>query len=99
VIGLLLAIFALYNVLKGAHPHHGSQQPWAFRDLLRGAHPTKEVLDNLGMTEVQCRSTFPGLFTEIDESVSRGPFQLERANDDYMGLVQGRIKDGKVGSL
>ncbi|KAG9242053.1 hypothetical protein BJ878DRAFT_556520 [Calycina marina] len=51
---------------------------------------------NMGMTEQQCRAAFPGLTMEVDALVERGPFRLERANDDYMGLVQGRIADGKL---
>src|SRR3954466_4163052 len=50
----------------------------------------KEILGDLGMTEEQCRGTFPGLMTEIDDAVKRGPFELERQRDDYTGLVQGR---------
>lgn len=52
--------------------------------------------DSLIMTERKCRATFPGLFREIDDSVSRGSFSLEKAPSDYTGLVQGRIKEGKV---
>ena len=64
--------------------------------LLEGKHETKSGRENLGMTEQECRTTFPGLLKEVDESIRRGPFQLERASDDYMGLIQGRIADGKV---
>jgi len=56
----------------------------------------KEELKNLRMTETQCRATFPGLMNEIDEAVSRGPFQLERQKDGYTGMVQARIEDGKA---
>lgn len=48
------------------------------------------------MTESQCRATFPGLTKEIDDAVFRGAFELERQPDRYMGLVQGRISDGKA---
>jgi len=48
------------------------------------------------MTEKQCGRTFPGLFSEIENAVEKGPFELKRGLDDYSGSVQGRIKDGKV---
>jgi hypothetical protein len=54
------------------------------------------AFDSLFHSESQCRATFPGLFKEIDNSVSRGVFLLKRAQDDYTGHVQGRITDGKV---
>lgn len=59
-------------------------------------YPTKETTKSLFLTEHQCRATFPGLTKEIDDAVARGPFILEKQPDDYQGLVQARIKDGKV---
>ena len=56
----------------------------------------QEVFGNLALTEEQCRVTFPGLMKEIDDAVARGPFELKKEPDDYTGLVQLRIKDGKV---
>lgn len=53
-------------------------------------------LESLVLTEQQCAVTFPGLTKEIDHVVARGPFTLDRRPDDYTGLVQGHIKDGKV---
>lgn len=58
--------------------------------------PSKEIFESLALSENQCRTTFPGLAKEIDEAVARGPFKLEREPDDYQGLVQARIKGGKV---
>ncbi|KAH6672413.1 glycosyl transferase family 90-domain-containing protein [Halenospora varia] len=63
---------------------------------------------NLFMTEGQCRSAFPGLMNEIDLAVGReserakregnndGRSGLEKQPDDYTGLIEGRIKDGKL---
>jgi hypothetical protein len=68
-----------------------------------GAGPTKtrpqwtlpdEVLENLGLDEEQCDSAFPGLTTEIDDTVSQGSFSLKQTGDS--GPLQGRIKDGKL---
>lgn len=59
-------------------------------------YPSKETTNSLFLTEHQCRATFPGLTKEIDNAVARGPFILEKQPDDYQGLVQARIKDGKV---
>ncbi|KAH8768815.1 glycosyl transferase family 90-domain-containing protein [Hyaloscypha finlandica] len=55
-----------------------------------------ETLKNLSLTEEQCRATFPGLMMEFDGAVARGPFKLEKEPDDYTGMVQLRIKDGKM---
>lgn len=64
--------------------------------MLVTRYPSKETLANLSLTEEQCRATFPGLTKEIDGAVARGQFKVEKEPDDYQGLVQGRIKDGKV---
>lgn len=58
--------------------------------------PSKETQNSLFLDDGQCRATFPGLTKEIDDAVSRGPFLLEKEPDDYMGMVQARIKYGKV---
>ncbi|KUJ18869.1 uncharacterized protein LY89DRAFT_613994 [Mollisia scopiformis] len=70
--------------------YHGTI--WAFS---RGA-PSKEVLNSLNLSEDECRATFPYLMKEIDDAVSRGPFKLDKEPDDYQGLVQARIKNGKL---
>jgi hypothetical protein len=59
-------------------------------------HPSKETLQSLFLTDAQCKATFPGLTKEIDDAVARGPFRLEKLPADYTGLVQGRIRDGKI---
>ena len=59
-------------------------------------HPLKEELESLALTDAQCKDIFPGLTKEIDDAVARGPFDLKKQPADYTGLVQGRIKDGKL---
>ena len=59
-------------------------------------YPSKEKLQNRALNEQQCRAAFPGLSKEIDDAVARGPFKLDKEPPDHQGLVQGRIKDGKV---
>ena len=56
----------------------------------------KDVLKSLSLEEKQCQAAFPGLTQEIENAVSQGPFELKRLPDDTPGLVQGRIKNGKV---
>jgi hypothetical protein len=58
--------------------------------------PSQKILKSLSLTDEQCKATFPKLTKEIDDAVARGPFRLEKEPDDYQGLVQARIKDGKV---
>lgn len=58
--------------------------------------PSKEVLNSMSLSEDQCKATFPALTIEIVEAMARGPFKLEKEPDDYQGLVQARIKNGKV---
>ena len=65
-------------------------------DFFSTNYPSKETLEDLSLTEGQCRITFPGLMKEIDDAVARGPFTLKKEPDDYTGMVQLRIKDGKV---
>ncbi|TAQ91171.1 hypothetical protein B7494_g541 [Chlorociboria aeruginascens] len=45
----------------------------------------KDILENLSLTDDQCRYYFPGLMKEIDNAVGRGPFDLKRAPDEYTG--------------
>lgn len=64
--------------------------------LLQDEAQTSSSTPHVDLSEQQCRATFPQLFTDINESVARGTFTLQRSSADYKGLVQGRIKDGKV---
>lgn len=51
---------------------------------------------SLFLAEEQCAAAFPGLFDQVDNAEAGGRFDLKRLKDDTAGLVQGRIKDGKV---
>ncbi|KAK2000260.1 hypothetical protein LX36DRAFT_668849 [Colletotrichum falcatum] len=55
---------------------------------------TRAGFNNLGLTEEQCRATFPGLTKEIDAAVSDGDFQLG-LNDTSVSLL-GQIKDNRI---
>ena len=59
-------------------------------------HLSKETLESLSLPDAQCRAKFPGLTKEIDDAVGRGPFDLKKQKAEYTGLVQGRIRDGKL---
>lgn len=61
-------------------------------------YPKKETLRMRSLTNEQCRKTFPGLTKEVDDSVARGGFFLKKLQGHTPGIVQGRIKDGKVAS-
>lgn len=59
----------------------------------KGNRPTSFRLD---LEEDECRAAFPLAFSDIEASVARGKFAFLKSNPDYKGLVQGRIRDGKV---
>jgi len=48
------------------------------------------------MNEKECRVAYPELANEIDQAVARGPFKLKEKPIFTSGLIQVRIKDGKV---
>ncbi|KAH1491547.1 hypothetical protein LV164_008173 [Aspergillus fumigatus] len=56
--------------------------------------PTQQSFGNLSWTQAQCAAAFPGLFDEIEDAVSRGPFPLTwpRLGEP----LQGRIKDNQL---
>ncbi|KAG9238242.1 glycosyl transferase family 90-domain-containing protein [Amylocarpus encephaloides] len=54
---------------------------------------------NLFMGEKQCRRAFSQLMKEIDGSVERldgKKLELKKQNEDIKGMVEGRVKDGKL---
>jgi hypothetical protein len=59
-------------------------------------YPSEKTLKSLVLTDERCAVEFPGLTREIENAVAQGPFKLEKRPYDSDGLVQGRIKDGKV---
>ncbi|KAG4444387.1 hypothetical protein IFR05_000152 [Cadophora sp. M221] len=89
-VSVVVVLYNVFALLIG-----GSGVPSLF-SLLVTKYPSKEKLENRSLNEEQCRATFPGLAKEIDDAVARGPFKLDRAPQDYQGLVQGRIKDGNL---
>ena len=56
-----------------------------------------ELKKSLFFGDEQCAVAFPGLTREVENATGEGHFELRRLRDDLPGLVQGRIKDGKVG--
>jgi hypothetical protein len=91
-------LIALVNFFYGVSGIVLSLKNRSLLGLFSTRHPSKKTLENLSLAEEQCRATFPGLMKEIDDAVARGPFKLEKEPDDYTGMVQLRIKDGKVSS-
>src|SRR5690606_226703 len=61
-----------------------------------GVPPSKDALENLSMTEKQCLATFPGLTKELENAKSFGNFRYAKLPEDTIGLIQGRIKDGRL---
>ena len=59
----------------------------------------KEIYQSLFLTANQCMVAFPELNREIKNAIVQGPFVLKKLRDETHGLVQGRIKDGKVRCL
>ena len=94
----IFSLIALVNFVHGVSSFIDSLRYRKMLGLLLKYYPSKETLKNLSLTEEQCRATFPGLMMELDDAVARGPFKLEKEPDDYTGMVQLRIKDGKVSS-
>ena len=94
--GLIFALLTLVNFYRGIASFVFSLKHLRVFDCLRTYDLSKETLENLSLTEEQCRATFPGLMMEIDDALARGPFNLEKEPDDYTGMVQLRIKDTKV---
>jgi hypothetical protein len=58
---------------------------------------SKIAVPVLSLSEEQCAVAFPGLFREVELSVARGPFTLEKHPDNLLGPLEGKIKDGKAG--
>lgn len=95
----IFGLIALVNFFYGVSGLIDSLKHRSIFGLFWKHYPSKETLENLSLTEEQCRATFPGLVKEIDDAVARGPFHLEKEPDDYTGMVQLRIRDGKVTSI
>lgn len=94
----VFGLIALVNFFYGVSGFIESLKNRSIFGLFSKHYPSTETLENLSLTEEQCRATFPGLMKEIDDAVARGPFDLKKKPDDYTGMVQLRIKDEKVTS-
>jgi hypothetical protein len=92
----IIGFVVLVDFFYGVPGFIGSLKQWSIFGFFSTSYPSKKTLENLSLTEAQCRTTFPGLMKEIDDAVARGPFVLKKEPDDYTGMVQLRIKDGKV---
>jgi len=80
--------------------YHKETYPLAYifpiERIFSGSYLPANYLQSVSLSENQCSIAFPGLTKEIDDAVARGPFHLQKELDGSGGLVQGRIKDGKV---
>lgn len=92
----VFGVIVLVNFYNGITIFIDSLKRRSIFNLFSNHYPSKETLENLSLIEQQCRATFPGLMKEIDDAVTRGPFDLEKEPDDYTGMVQLRIKDGHI---
>jgi hypothetical protein len=94
IVFILSCSFLIYLGLRlrigGTTP--GSPAPESF---LGEKGPKQHSFSNLSLSHAQCAAAFPGLFNEIEDAVSRGPFPLtwSRLGEP----LQGRIKDNQVG--
>ncbi len=95
----IIGFVALVDFFSGVPGYIGLLKQRSIFGLFSTGYPSKETLENLSLTEGECRTTFPGLMKEVDDAVARGPFILKKEPDNYTGLVQLRIKDGKVSLL
>lgn len=69
---------------------------WNSPNTISSSTNTRDRWRALGLAGEQCTVEFPGLEKEIENAVGDGAFVLKKAEDDVPGLIQGRIKDGKV---
>lgn len=94
---LLILIVSFLTYLLWHNPQ-GTTGPLAQHGS-GAVHPLKAAVDpknTLLLTADQCAAKFPGLNREIERAVAQGPVVLKRLKDGIPGLVQGRIKNGKV---
>lgn len=73
-----------------------SSTTWLPATLSVSKKHLRDTLNNFALTEQQCQAKFPGLTKEIEEAASRGPFELVKKANVFPGLLQGKIKSGKV---
>jgi hypothetical protein len=95
----IVGFIALVDFFYGVPGFIGSLKQRSIFGFFSTSYLSKKTLEKLSLTERQCRTTFPGLMKEIDDGVARGPFILKKEPDDYTGMVQLRVKDGKLSLL
>ncbi|KAI6467239.1 hypothetical protein MCOR17_004525 [Pyricularia oryzae] len=88
---VVAAIFGYHVLYRYQSPTPGLLQSNASR---QHHHPEPLGIQQLNMTERECRVRFPGLAQSIDDVVAQGPFEVMDTGD--AGPLQGRIKNGKV---
>lgn len=89
---VVAAIFGYHVLYRYQSPTPGLLQSNASRQ--HHHHPEPLGIQQLNMTERECRVRFPGLAQSIDDVVAQGPFEVMDTGD--AGPLQGRIKNGKV---
>jgi hypothetical protein len=94
VILIVVLLTILYHNTQGRTPTPLTQNIQAL--TIPSAAASRDVRQSLFLTEEQCVDAFPAFDKEIKKAVAQGLFQLTRLRDDTPGLVQGRIKNGKV---
>lgn len=85
IFGVLFIITIVFITLKLS-----SRKP--FQPSIRLSEPRS----NLFLESQQCLAAFPENNKEIENAVKKGTVKLQRLPDNTKGLVQGRIKKGKV---
>ncbi|KAI6374647.1 hypothetical protein MCOR25_003110 [Pyricularia grisea] len=91
-IALLMAAIIGYHALHRYQPTTEGLPRSNTRQQANQPGPLE--MQQLNLTEQECRTHFPGLAQSIDDIVAQGPFEVRDTGD--AGPLQGRIKDGKL---
>jgi hypothetical protein len=91
ILTCLFLVFLALRLRNGGNTP-GSPAPQSF-PRVNGSQ--QHSFSNLSLSHDQCAAAFPGLFSEIEDAVSRGPFTLtwSRLGEP----LQGSVKDNQVG--
>jgi hypothetical protein len=93
----ILLLYLIYTNDSIVARSEGAYKPWISSwAASTGVPPSRDALENLSMTESQCLATFPGLTKELENAKTFGRFKYARLPEDTIGLIQGRIKDGRL---
>ncbi|KAI0448179.1 hypothetical protein F4803DRAFT_12184 [Xylaria telfairii] len=88
VSSLLVYLIFLARSRGKESPHRNLQHS------IPASGPSSDVYKSLGLSEKECKATFPDLTKDLDTTVALGPFTLKQAHG--AGPLQARIKDGRV---